>query len=179
LPNGNASTANVLALLATGLSARAVLYAQQKQEAQSQADQGKAAELCPKSALVYVFRGRANAALGKTRPAIDDFLRATKLDSKEPAAFRELAWLLASSPTLGQAARAVEFGRTACDLTEWNQWQCLDAYALANAADGKFEVAIETGRKAHDLAPYNVRPEIEQRLKLYQAGVVPQHVLQR
>jgi tetratricopeptide (TPR) repeat protein len=179
LAERHASTANVLALLATGLSARAVLYAQQKQEAQSQADQGKAAELCPKSALVYVFRGRANAALGRTRPAVDDFLRATKLDSKEPAAFRELAWLLASSPTLGQAARAVEFGRTACDLTKWNQWQCLDAHALANAADGRFEVAIETGRKARDLAPYNVRPEIEQRLKLYQAGVVPQLVLQR
>jgi tetratricopeptide (TPR) repeat protein len=179
LAERHASTANVQALLATGLSARAVLYAQQKQEAQSQADQGKAAELCPKSALVWIFRGRANAALGKSRSAVDDFLRATKLDSKEPAAFRELAWLLASSPTLGQTARAVEFGRTACDLTKWNQWQCLDAYALANAADGKFPLAIATARNAHDFAPYNVRPEIEQRLKLYQAGVVPQNMHQR
>jgi tetratricopeptide (TPR) repeat protein len=179
LAERNASTANVQALLATGLSARAVVYAQRKQEAQSQADQGKATELCPKSAVVYIFRGRANAALGKARPAIDDLLRATKLDNKEPAAFRELAWLLASSPTLGQAARAVEFGRTACELTQWNQWQCLDAYALANAADGKFPLAIETARKAHDLAPHNIRSEIEQRLKLYQAGVVPQDLLRR
>ncbi len=179
LAERNASTANVQALLATGLSARAVLYAQRKQEAPSQADQGKAAELSPKSSLVCIFRGRANAALGKTRPAIDDLLRATKLENKEPAAFRELAWLLASSPTLGQAARAVEFGRTACELTQWNQWQCLDAYALANAADGKFPLAVETARKAHGLAPNNMRSEIEQRLKLYQAGVVPQNVLNR
>ena len=172
-------TKNEQELLAAGFSGRAVLYAERKQEAQAKADFGKAADLCPKSVLVCIFRGRANMALGKTRSAEDDFLKATKLDGKDPAGFRELAWLLATFPTVRDGKRAADFGRTACELTKGSQWQCLDAYALANAADGKFDQAIEIGRKALETAPHDARPEMEQRLKLYQAGVVPTNVKQR
>jgi len=172
-------TKNEQGLLAAGLAGRSVLYAERKQEAQAKADFGKAVELCPKSALVCILRGRANAALGKTRSAQDDFLRATKLDAREPAGFRELAWLLATSPTVREGKRAADFGHTACELTKWSQWQCLDSYALANAADGNFDQALEVGRKAHESAPHDARPEMEQRLKLYQAGVVPTNVRRR
>jgi tetratricopeptide (TPR) repeat protein len=176
---GNATTANQQDLLAVALSARAVLHAQRNQEAQAKADYTKAAELCPKSVLVCIFRGRANTWLGKTRPALEDFRRATQLDDKHPDAFREFDWLLASSPGVRDGRRAVDLGRIACDLTDWNQWQCLDTYALANAADGNFESAIENGRKALDLAPFHVRPEIQQRLALYQVREVPQDVIHR
>jgi tetratricopeptide (TPR) repeat protein len=155
------------------------VYAGLKQEARAKEDFGKAEDLCPKSAVVCVLRGRANAILGKTRAAQDDFLKAMKLDDKEPAGFRELAWLLASSPNLQEGKRALDCGRAACELTRWDQWQCLDAFALANAANGGFDEACRWGRKALEVAPRDVQPGIEQRLKLYQAGVAPTSVKQR
>ncbi len=176
---GRKLTKNEQEVLAAALSGQAVLCAEMGQEAQSKAKCGEAADLCPKSALVCVFRGRANALLGKTRAAIDDLLKATKLDSKEPAGFRELARLLATSPTLNEGKRAVDFGHTACQLTDWKQWQSLDAYALANAKNGTFEEAVKWGQKTLEIAPYDVRPGLEERLKLYQARVVPTNVKSR
>ncbi len=166
-------------LLALALAARSVLHAERKQETEARADYARAAEILPRSSLMYVFRGRSNALLGRTRAALDDFRRATQLDSKHPAAYRKAAWLLASSPGMQEGRRAVDLSRIACELTDWNQWQCLDAFALANAADGNFELAMEKAREARDLAPRNVRSEIENRLELYQAGVVPQNVIHR
>jgi tetratricopeptide (TPR) repeat protein len=177
--HGRTMSKNEQEVLAAALSGRSVLHAETKQEAQAKSDFGDAGDLCPKSVLVSVFRGRANALLGKTRSAIDDFLKATKLDSKEPAGFHELAWLLATTPTLNEGKRAADFGRTACELTNWNHWQCLDAYALASAANASFEEAVKWGTKALEIAPPDVRPAVEERLKLYRAGVAPANVKRR
>lgn len=176
---GRKLTKNEQDVLAAALSGQAVVYAEKGQEGQTKAKCGEAADLCPKSALVCIFRGRANAMLGKTRAAIEDLLKATRLDSRESAGFRELARLLATSPTLNEGKRAVDFGHTACQLTDWKQWQSLDAYALANAKNGTFEEAVKWGQKTLEIAPYDARPGLEERLKLYQARVVPTNVKSR
>lgn len=166
-------------VLAVALAGRAVLAAGKKQGPQTQADSGYAEKLCPKSALVRILTGRANALLGKIGPAVDDFEKATTLNGKEPAGFRELAWLLATTPTLNQGKRAADYGRKACELTDWNHWQCLDAYALACAASASFEEAVKWGQKSLETAPQDARPALEQRLKLYQAKSMPTNVKHR
>lgn len=176
---GGVQTDHQREVLAVAHAVRGVMQAQREQESPARADIVKANEFYPNSVVVCVLRGRANMALGRSRAARDDFLRATRLDSQEPTGFRKLAWLLASSPTSGSGQRATYYSRIACELTDWNQWQSLDAYALANAAEGDFERAIEMGRRARDAAPPAVLPGIQQRLELYQAGVAPTNVRQR
>ena len=166
-------------VLAVALSVRAVVHAEREQEARARADFVKANEFHPNSLVVSILRGRANVALGRSRAARDDFLRAIRLDNQDPTGFRKLAWLLANSSSPDSGKGAAYYARIACELTDWNHWQSLDAYALANAAEGNFERAIEVGQRARDGAPPEVRPGIEQRLKLYQAGVAPTNVRQR
>jgi tetratricopeptide (TPR) repeat protein len=149
------------------------VFTLQRQEKPAMADFAKAVEIRPKLATLYIYRGLANAEFSTERTALSDFLKATNLDPKEPAGFREAAWIYASSSTLRVEPRANELGRTACDLTEWNDWRCLETYALAKAIEGDFPEAIRWADKAFELAPATVRPEIDRRRQLYQTQVVP------
>ena len=171
--NVNQLTENEETVFATALLGRGWAHVKMNHEKEAMADVAAALDRRPKSALAYIVRGRAYAAFGRGRSALDDFIKATKLDKQEPAGYREAAWLLATSPTLGDGPRAVHFGRTACELTEWGQWRCLDTYAIACAAADGFDEAVKWATKAIETAPPEVQGELARRLKLYQSDVAP------
>jgi len=164
---------NEQTIIATALSGRGWVHTEMNQEKEAMADLAGALDRRPKSALPYIVRGRAYSTFGRNRSALDDYVKATKLDEKEPAGYREASWLLATSPTLRDGPRAVRFGRTACELTEWRQWRCLDTYAIASAAAGGFEEAVKWATRAVEIAPAEVREELEHRLKLFRADAAP------
>jgi tetratricopeptide (TPR) repeat protein len=143
------------------------------QEDQAKAEIARVLQTSPKLALAYIVRGRLNAKNGKRRSALEDYAKAVKLEPDEPVAFREAAWLLASSAAGNDAARAVQLGERACELTQWRDWRCLETYGLAKGADGSFSEAIEWTMKAMKLAPDQPRAELQRRLKLFRSDVAP------
>jgi hypothetical protein len=89
---------------------------------------------------------------------------------------RELAWLLATDPDVKvrDGQEAVRLAEGACDLTQYRQYWVVDVLAAAYAESGQFGKAVETAKKAVDLARAVGQPsaerDIQKRLELYQAG---------
>lgn len=127
----------------------------------------------PRSPVVYVFRGRANARFGRIGAAVDDYAQATRLNETSWVPYREVAWLLATAGNERDGRRAVELGRKACELTQWNEWRALETYARAQAEVSDFEEAVKWAAQAVDSAPEHAQEELSRRLQLYKAGVAP------
>jgi Flp pilus assembly protein TadD len=90
-----------------------------------------------------------------------------------------LTRVLAGCPDPAQRdlPRAVQVGEQACDLTGWTDPQALDALATAYYAVGRFADAVDTARRALELAKQQDLPSlaagIEARLGLYQSRLAP------
>jgi tetratricopeptide (TPR) repeat protein len=122
-------------------------------------------------ALEALFRGRACVATGNYLEAEKWFRAVVKAGPILPQAFEGLAWFLATRPVSSDAAaqQAVRHATTACQLTAWKDWGCLDTLAVACAAAGDFDTAVGWGEKAVQLAPAECRELLQSRLALYKA----------
>ena len=124
---------------------------------------------------VYENLGKAYAQLGQYRPAIQNWTRAVELKPDNVPVLNDLAWLLATTGDVSaeDANRAVEFARRACELTGYKKPDFLDTLAVAYAAAGRFEDAVNTANQAIDIAKAgnqeDLADEIQSRMKLYQA----------
>lgn len=138
------------------------------------ADFTAALRLEPNNLLLYHNRARIHAELGNYEQAIADNLEALRLYPDDAPTFNNLAWLWATNPRpdLRDPARAVEFARRACELTEWQVAGFLDTLAAAYASAGQFAEAIEQQRKAIELASEKEKAEYRRRLGLYEIGKV-------
>ena len=101
-------------------------------------------------------------------------LRAGILNHQESAALRaNLAWVLATCPddTLRNGVAAVTLAESACIATGHSNPDLLDMLAAANAETGRYDEAVETGRRAAELAKslgnMDLAIQIEKRVKLY------------
>lgn len=65
--------------------------------------------------------------------------------------------------------KAVAHATTACESTNWEDWQCLDTLAVAYAEAGDFVRAVDWSRKAIVLAPDDQLSALESRLELFQS----------
>jgi tetratricopeptide (TPR) repeat protein len=114
------------------------------------ADCDEAIRLDPKDTYAYI--NRANAYLRKhdyTRAAADCD-EAIRLDPKSAPAYHRRSWIMATCPDaeLRDGKRAVEFGKRACELSDWKDPQTLNALAAAYAEAGDFNEAIRWVKKA-------------------------------
>jgi spermidine synthase len=88
----------------------------------------------------------------------------------------DLAWLLATTGDVSaeDANKAVKYAQHVCDLTGYKKPEFLDTLAVAYAAAGRFEDAVNTANQAIDIAragnQEDLANEIQSRMKLYQAG---------
>jgi tetratricopeptide (TPR) repeat protein len=103
---------------------------------------------------------------------IEDHRKALKQAPDLPAAHNNLAWMLAVCPVaeLRNPTEAIELARRACDLTASKDPGTLDTLAVALAAAGQFEEAVQTLRKALEIAPEYQRDTLQERLALFAAG---------
>lgn len=87
-----------------------------------------------------------------------------------------LAWLLAVCPkeAIRDPERAITLAKKVCDRTKWRVPQPIDTLAAAYAASGDFENALETIKKAVQVAQgakkQALANEIQGRLSLYEKG---------
>jgi len=120
--------------------------------------------------------GLALAQVGRTKDAIQNFEQALHVRPDYADAQNNLARLLATLPVAegGDPARAVTLARRACDLTTNRVPAYLDTLAVAYAAAGRFNEAIDAAQKGIALArsagQMQVADEIETRLELYRSG---------
>jgi Flp pilus assembly protein TadD len=93
-------------------------------------------------------------ASGRTREAIAQSREALKFSPDQPEVLSNLAWLLATSAddSLRNGKEAVQFAERACQLTKFGQAPAVGTLAAAYAEAGRFEEAVNAGRKAIDLA---------------------------
>jgi tetratricopeptide (TPR) repeat protein len=113
---------------------------------------------------------------GRVAEAIAQYEEVLRVNTNYVPALRNLAWLRAAcaDAAFRDGTQALELARQAVALTGGQDATALDALAAAQAEAGHFEEAVETARKAGELASAaNQIPlvnQIEIRLKLYSAG---------
>lgn len=132
----------------------------------------RAIELQRTHARSYRTRGLSRRAKGDDSSAIADFEQAIRFDPHGSDGYKWLAWVLATSNdrNLRDGKRALELATRACELADWNDYDCLDTIAAAYAQSGDFENAVKYGTQAFELAPASGREFIGKRLEFYKAG---------
>jgi len=113
---------------------------------------------------------------GRLSLAIAHWLETIKSKPDSAKALNSLAWVLAATEDteVQNPADAVKFAERACELTNYKNPGAMDTLAVAYAAVGKFDQAIETAEKAIELAlsagKKDIAQEIQNRLQLYKAS---------
>jgi tetratricopeptide (TPR) repeat protein len=134
---------------------RGLVWLLKGQYDQAVADESAAIGLDPKSAIAYGNRAGAWFYKGQYDRALNDNAEAIRLDPKDWCALAGTAHISATCPEARHrdGAKALAAAKTACELTAWNEWQCLGTLAAAYAETGDFENAVRWGDKAVQSAP--------------------------
>lgn len=156
---------------ALGYRSRGLTHYAQKQLDKALADYEQALKLEPKD--VVTLNNRANVWIdkGDYAKALADFEAALAIDAEDVLTHNNLAWLKATCPDakFRDGKQAVELATKACELARWRDAQGLDTLAAARAEAGEFDKALEAEKRAIELATAQEKPQLEQRLKLYEA----------
>jgi tetratricopeptide (TPR) repeat protein len=137
-------------------------------------------EAIPKSSnkeYIYTDLGTAYLLQADKKMAIQSWKKAIEINPDNVRNLNNLAWLLASRDEVSpeDANEAIKFAQRACELTQNKQPTFLDTLAVAYAAAGKFDDAINTANEAIDTARAAGREDfvsdIQKRLQLYKSGI--------
>jgi len=97
-----------------------------------------------------------------------------QLKPQDPLLINTTAWILSTYTDVLDAKRAVQLATQACKLTREQEPNYLDTLASAYAADGQFDKAIQTEKKALEIAKTNPQQvdldELRERLALFESG---------
>jgi tetratricopeptide (TPR) repeat protein len=135
----------------------------------------RAVDLQPDSLNARYSLGRTLVAQGQTEEALQIYREGLEASFSAPLA-NELAWHLATHADgrLRDGQEAIRWAEAACDATDHQNHGMLDTLAAAYAEGGRFDEAVETARRALDLATRAAQSddaeEIKNRLQEYQTG---------
>ena len=124
--------------------------------------------------LVYARWGTSLQVEGKLQEAVKHLTKAIELKPDLAQILNNLAWIKACNKdaSLRDPHKAIELAERACQLTKFKNPDFLDTLSVAYAADGNFDKAIETAKKAEQIFLSNRKQQnavqIRNRLKLYQ-----------
>ncbi len=129
-----------------------------------------AVQLAPQDAYAVASRADVLTDLGRYADAVADYDHSLQIDSRSANAYRGSAWLLATCPdnTIRDAALAVERAQLAIQYDKKADSISYDTLAAAQASAGDFRSAVESIRRAIELAPANERDVYQNRLGMYQ-----------
>ncbi len=136
----------------------------------------KALELEPDDADARYYLGGALVQEQRFGEAIAQWSELLRVQPDNTQVLRKLAWLLATSPeaSVRDGGRAVALAQRAARLTDDRAPDVLDALAAAYAEAGRFSEAVQTARKALQLAAEQDKPSLVESLRaeipLYEAG---------
>ncbi|HXC36780.1 MAG TPA: tetratricopeptide repeat protein [Candidatus Acidoferrales bacterium] len=114
-------------------------------------------DLQPENSEAQLGLGMLSAGNGTYSDALVHLRAAVKADTNSVMALGNLAWLLAAAPdpALRNGPEAVSLAEHACQLTRYQQAKFIGTLAAAYAEAGRFDDAIATAQKAHDIALTN------------------------
>jgi tetratricopeptide (TPR) repeat protein len=135
-------------------------------------DYTKALKIDSKDVLAYTNRGLNRQALGQLEEALADYDRALELNERNALAMNNAAWVRATAAddAVRDTKLAVAFAESACELTNYENFEFLDTLAAAHADAGQFEQALKYIALALKQAPAEVQAELQQRQQLYKQG---------
>jgi Flp pilus assembly protein TadD len=132
--------------------------------------------LKPDNAEAYNDLGIAYVRLGRGAEAMEAFRLAMKIEPDNAQMLNNLAWLIATGPDIRNrdTNEAIRLAKGACELTNYKNPVFLCTLAAAYASAGKFSEAVDTAKKAMDLADAANQPQVRniigQHLSLYKQG---------
>ena len=129
---------------------RANAYLAKRNFDRALADYATAVEFAPDHPSGYCNRGVAYALNGQYESAKADYHRAHRLNPKSTEPLRNLAQLLACCPEAKwrNGKQALEYARTACELSKWRNPRGLHYLACAYAETGDYDKAVRWQKKA-------------------------------
>jgi tetratricopeptide (TPR) repeat protein len=129
-----------------------------------------AVQLAPNDSYAAACRADLLTDVGRYSEALNEYNRAIEMDPKSSQANCGSAWLLATCPdnSLRNPALAIERARQAVELGGQKDALSFDSLAAAQASAGDFTAAMQSIRKAIELAPADERDTYQGRLALYQ-----------
>lgn len=130
------------------------VFVRRGQDEEAVAHLERALELDPESAYAHRELGRILLRRGNLRGARGHFEAAVRVRPDWPVALNALAWMLATHPGLGDAARrqSVEVAERAVRSSPRRDPSILDTLAAAYAAAGRFDEAVDVAEEALRLA---------------------------
>lgn len=104
----------------------------------------------PKDAATHALMANCQRRIGDWKAAIHHYRKALELDRGSLLAANNLAYILAAHPDqkLSDGDEAVRIAEQACQQTRFQDPRFLDTLAVAYAASGQFDKAIDTARRA-------------------------------
>jgi Tfp pilus assembly protein PilF len=128
------------------------------------------------AAGVHYQLARTLKRLGRMPEAAFEHCTTLELKPDYVPCLNDLAWLLATAKDerVRDPSEAVRLAEKACELTSFQDYNCLDTLAAAYARANQFDKAVETARKAIALAhaanQASFVQDVTDALQLYQAG---------
>jgi tetratricopeptide (TPR) repeat protein len=159
---------------ATRYALRAVAYAKQGDLERALLDYDRAVNAYGNIFWIQMQRGDANFLAGNDEEALESYNAAVAIDSESAIALIYRAMMLAASAEeeLRDPTQALRDAQKANEIDP-GQPAYIDVLAVALAANGEFERAIEETQRAIGLLPpndFSSRDEYESRLALYRDG---------
>ena len=134
----------------------------------------RAVQLSPGMVEAHYYLGMALAMKGRRAEGLAHWRQALRKEPDNVQVLNETAWVLATAPeaALRNGSEAVSLAEHAVELTSAHEPVVLGTLAAAYAETGQFDRAIETGRRAADLAARQDNSGqaamLSQRLKLFE-----------
>ncbi|MFN2542927.1 MAG: tetratricopeptide repeat protein [Chthoniobacterales bacterium] len=144
--------------------------------ADAMAEYRKLLEIQPENVEAHNIMGTVLIQQGRIREAIEQWQEALKINSANGNAKSNLAWVFATCPdeSVRDANRAVQLAEDALRLSGGKNALVLRTLAAAYAESGRFTEAVETARRAAELAKQQgntgLAAELESSIALYQSG---------
>jgi len=130
----------------------------------------KSLQVNPSDTKVHNLVAGIHFRQSQWRDAIKHYEQSLKIKPGQITAMNNISWICATK--LNDPDKARELALQACELSHYNQPAALDTLAIAYAASGDYDLAVETVQKAIDLAGNNVNESaiqaMKKRLQLYQ-----------
>ena len=123
----------------------------------------------------FCKRGEASERSGDFLEAINNYEKAINVDSTYEPALNSLAWLQATcrNDEIQNIDLAVKNAISACELTNWENWEFLGTLAAIYSLSGNYEEAVKWQEKAIELMPEDSledwKSNFEYRLNLYKS----------
>jgi tetratricopeptide (TPR) repeat protein len=114
----------------------------------------EAVHLAPDWADAHLELAVALSAEGVVPEAVAQYREVLRLDPNSALARNNLSWILAThpDPSLRNGPEAVKLAQEACERTSWKQTVFVGTLSAAYAEAGEYEKAMETSRRACELA---------------------------